>query len=160
MAKFQDVCNPSNASDPACIESLAEILDQEAPDLKKRFLPAIPVIAVILASEALVAGVLAELFLDSGPNPMPVGQVHYVSTVLASVAAVSSAIGASVILVETATDDKHAIIISTTELTSFNPSPTASASSAYVTLTSRETDPPPMCVMITQLTGWLAGLRY
>ena len=155
MAKFEDECDLVNPSDPGCIESLAEILDQQAPDLQKRFLPAIPLIAA-----ALVAGVLEELYLDSLPRPTPVPQIHYVSSVMTSVAAVASATGASVFIVETATDDKHAIIISTTELTLFNPSPTASASSAYVTLTSRETDPPPMCVMITQLTGWLAGLRY
>ena len=129
LARYKTACDPNDVSDPACIEGLAEILYEQAPDLQKRLLPAIPVLLVILAVDALVTAVLAEVYVNSGQDPKPVGMIVYQSSVIASVAALSTATGASVILVETTTNDKKAITISTTELTSFNPSPTTSAPS-------------------------------
>ena len=132
LAAYKKLCDPNNPSDPVCIEGLAQVLDEQAPDLQKRFLPAIPIFLVILAGDALLTTIFTEFYLNSEPDPKAVGMVHYPSSVLASVAALSTATDASVIIVETATSDKKAITISTTELTSFNPSPTISASSGYV----------------------------
>ncbi len=132
LAIYKRACDPNNPSDPVCIEGLAQVLDEQAPDLQKRFLPALPVVLVVLAADALLTAIYAEFYLNSEPDPKPVGMIHYPSSVLASVAALSTATDASVIIVETTTSDKKAITISTTELTSFNPSPTISASSGYV----------------------------
>lgn len=132
MAKYNTAFDPNNLSDSVCIEGLGQILDEQAPDLQKRFLPAIPVLLVVLAADALLIAIFAEFHLNSGPDTKPVGMIHYESSVLASVAALSTATSASVIIVETTTSDKKAISISTTELTSFNPSPKISASSGHV----------------------------
>ena len=139
MAKYNTACDLNNLSDPVCIEGLGQILDEQAPNLQKRLLPAIPVLLVVLAADALLIAIFAEFHLNSGPDTKPVGMIHYESSVLASVAALSTATSASVTIVETTTSDKKAITISTTELTSFNPPHTISASSGYVPL-SRETD--------------------
>ena len=131
LAAFKSGCDPDNLSDPACIEGLADILEAQAPDLQKRLLPALPVFLVLIAAQGLVVALMAELLKNSG---QPVPLIHYESSVLAAVSDASTASSASVMLVETTTSDPQAITISTTELTSFNPSPTASASPRYVTL--------------------------
>lgn len=131
LAAFKSGCDPDNLSDPACIEGLADILEAQAPDLQKRFFLAIPVLAGLIAAQAIVIALLAEL-MNNSAQPVPL--IHYESSVLAAVSDVSTATSASVILVETTTSGPQAITISTTELTSFNPSPTASASPKYVTL--------------------------
>ena len=131
MTKFKTACTPDDVSEAECIEGLGEVLHEQAPDLQKRFLIVLPVLAVILAVEALQLAIYLKLVLDSGPDYKKVPMIHYESSVLASAAAVSTATSASVIVVESTTGDKQAITISTTELTSFNPSPTASAFSGY-----------------------------
>lgn len=132
LTQFNKACGTDKLSDPACIEGLGEVLDEQAPDLQKRFLPLIPVFAVVLAADALVLAILGEQMYNSGPDYKPVGVLHYESSVLVSLQDVSTATSASVILVETTTGDPQAITISTTELASFNPSPTTSAASKYV----------------------------
>ena len=119
LAKYIATRDLKNPSDPVCIEGLIQILDEQTPDLQKRFLPAaLPVYLVYLAAEALVVAIVAEFYANSAPDPKPVGMIHYESSVLASVAALSTAAGASVFVVETTTSDKQAITISTAELTS------------------------------------------
>lgn len=130
FAQYSKSCSSDQLSDPACIEGLGEVLYEEAPDLQKRFLPVLPILAVIIAAEGLVVGMLAEMIRSSG---QPVSVLHYESSVLVALQDVSTATTASVILVETTTGDTQAITISTTELTSFNPSPTVSTAPMYVT---------------------------
>ncbi len=74
-------------------------------------------------------GILAEMIRNSD---QPVSVLHYKSSVLVALQDVSTATTASVVVVETTTGDPQAITISTTELTSFNPSPTISAAHRYV----------------------------
>ena len=131
LAKFKTACSPDDVSQAECIEGLGEVLHEQAPDLQKRFFFVLPVLAVVLAVEALTLAIYLGIVLDSGPEYKPVPMIHYESSVLVSAAAVSTATSASVIVVESTTGDKQAITISTTELTSFNPSPTASAASGY-----------------------------
>ena len=130
FAQYSESCSSDQLSDPACIEGLAEVLYEGAPDLQKRFLPVLPVLAVVVAAEGLVVGILAEIMRNSG---QPVSVLHYESSVLVALQDVSTATTASVILVETTTGDSQAISISTTELTSFNPSSTISTAPRYVT---------------------------
>lgn len=132
LAQFSKTCGPDELSDPACIEGLGQVLDDQAPDLQKRVLPLLPVLAVVLAADALVLAILGEQMYNSGPDYKPVSVLHYESSVLVSLQDVSTATSASVIIVETTTGDSQAITISTTELISFNPSPTISTAARYV----------------------------
>lgn len=132
LDEFNTACVPDKIKDPACIEGLGATLYKRSPNLQKRFLPILPAIAVVIAIDALLIAVYAELIQESGPEYKAVTQVHYESSVLASVSALSSATKASVVLVETTVGDKQAITVSTSELISFNPSSTTSSPSKYV----------------------------
>lgn len=132
LARYKTACDPNDISDPACIESLVEILEEQAPDLQKRLAPvAIAGFALFLAAYGIVTAILTQGF-NNEQDPKPVGMILYPSSVIASMAALSTATGVNVIVVETTPGDTKAMTISSTELTSFNPSPTTSASFGYV----------------------------